>query len=164
MVKALLGAALIMASTTSAGLSLAAEKRNRALYAEGFLALVEHIEASLPSLAVLEDIIKGFDNKALRRAGVMDILKAQNSALPCNKRLMSAIELQAEDKALYSVLSPLAKELGSTDYTKQLKSLGQAKVALSTLCAARRGETENSERCYKWLGVLAGAMAVILLI
>ena len=160
----ILGAFLLVSATTAIGFCIAAENRRAALCAEGYLALVEHIEASLPSLESLESIIAVFENRSLRREGVLEILQTKNSAVPCNKRLAVAIELQREDKTLYEVLLPLSKELGSTDYTKQQRSLAAAKTSLSALCAARRAETERGDGCYKWLGVLAGAMAVILLI
>lgn len=161
---AFIGAVLIMAASTAIGFGTAIEKRRRTLCAEGFFGLVEHIELSLPGLAALEDIISGYDNKTLRQEGVMDTILDPNSTLPCNKRLALAIELQKEDKALHDILVPLAKELGTTDYTRQSQSLLQAKAALYALSTSRRAELGNAERCYKWLGVLAGMTAVILLI
>lgn len=161
---AFIGAALVMIASTAIGFGTAREKRRRTLCAEGFYGLVEHIELSLPSLASLEDIIRGYDNGTLRQEGVMDTLLSANSTLPCNKRLALAIELQREDKALYGALLPLTRELGNTDYTRQSQSIAQVKASLYTLSTARRAELHKEERCYKWLGVLAGMAAVILLI
>ena len=161
---AIIGAALVIGASSAMGFGVAAEKRRGVLCAEGFLALVEYIEASLPSLAPLEDIISSFDNKSLSRYGVTDILLSSGGPMPCNKRLAYAIELQREDKALYCILSPLARGLGSTDYQSQAQSLARARAALASLCAARKRDSENSEKCFKWLGVLAGTAAVILLI
>lgn len=160
----IIGAVLVMGGFSAAGFGLAAEKRGRALRAEGFADLIAHIQAHLPSLAALEDIIASFENAALARAGVMEVLKGQNSALPCNKRLLAAIELQTEDKALYNILLPVARELGSTDYERQAQSLAAAGASLKELCSTRRQGLAESERCYRWLGMLTGAAAVILLI
>ena len=160
----IIGSGLILAASTALGFGLAAEKRRRTLMAEGFLALVKHIEDSLPSLLPLEDILAVFDDQALRRYGVLAVINDPNSIKPCNKRLADAIELTRDDPRLYSVLSALVKGLGSTDYDKQLKGLRGALAALGSISTARRAELEKGEKCYKYLGVLAGAMAVILLI
>lgn len=160
----IIGAMLTMGGCTAAGFCAAAQKRRRALCAEGFAALVAHIQSQLPSLVLLEDIIASFENTALERAGVMEVLKSQNSLMPCNKRLLAAIELQTEDKALYSLLLPVARELGSTCYERQLQSLTAATAGLNELCATRRKGLAETERCYRWLGALTGAAAVILLI
>lgn len=161
---AVIGSALVIGASSAIGFFAAAEKRRGVLRAEGFLALTEHIEASLPSLAPLEDIVRFFESKALSRLGVMDILLAPGSLQPCNKRLVHAIELQREDKVIYEILSPLGRGLGSTDYQSQAQSLARARSALASLYAARLKDGESSEKCFKWLGVLAGVAAVILLI
>jgi len=160
----ILGAVLTIAAFSAVGFGAAAEKRRRVRVAEGFAALVEHISARLPSLAVMDDIVMGFDNTALRASGVLKLLQAQNSYTPCNKRLLCAIELQRDDTELYRLLLPMATELGSTDYGRQKHSLETVAAQLNALCAARRAGLENSEKCYRWLGVLAGVTAVILLI
>ncbi len=160
----LIGAALVMGASTALGFSAAAEKKRRTLIAEAYLALAVRIEDALPSLLALEDILEGFENPILLREGFFEILLNKNSPLPCNKRLLFAIELHREDKALHSILLPLAKELGSTDYDRQKRSLLSARTALESLCGERRADNEKAESLYKWLGVLTGAMAVILLI
>jgi len=154
----------VLAACSAVGFGLAAEKRRRALMAEGFLALVRHVEDSLPSLLPLEDIMAVFDNESLRRYGVLETVKSKSSIQPCNKRLAEAIELTREDGELYGVLRSLVNGLGSTDYDKQQKSLRGVAAALESLSASRRSELEKGEKCYKYLGVLAGAMTVILLI
>lgn len=161
---AILGAALVVTACSAIGFGFAADKRRRTLMAEGFLALVRHVEDSLPSLLPLEDIMAAFDNEALARYGVLDEVKNKSSILPCNKRLAAAIELTKDDVRLYGVLRTLARGLGSTDYDKQQKTLQGVAASLNTLSASRRAELEKGEKCYKYLGVLAGAMAVILLI
>ncbi len=160
----LVGAALIIGASTVLGFSLAAEKKKRVLIAEAYLALTERIEDALPSLLALEDILRGFENRTLEREGFFNILRNKNSSLPCNKRILYAIELHREDKALYGILLPLARELGSTDYARQKRSLEGARTTLAGLCKERHAAAEKAESLYKWLGVLTGAMAVILLI
>ena len=162
--KALIGAVLIIAACGSTGFLYAAEKRQRTLCAEGYLELIRYISERLPCLTPMDAIIKEFDNSALENAGVLRILRGEHSIEPCNKRFLRAIELQKDDTELYSVLLPLANELGSLEYGRQMRSLKTAEVRLDILCGKRRAALEGGEKCYRWLGVLAGAMAVILLL
>ncbi len=161
---AVLGAVLVISAFGSAGFLLAAQKRSVALYTEGYTLLIKHICTRLPALTPMDEIIAEFENPALANAGVLQILKGENSIELCNKRLTAAIELQKDDSALYGILCSVAKELGSTDYERQQKSLEDAYRKLSELCHKRKSELENGEKCYKWLGVLAGMMTVILLL
>ncbi len=161
---AILGSVLVLTASTALGFGVAADKRRRTLMAEGFLELVRHVEDSLPGLAPLEDIVSLFRNEALERYGVLERVKEKSSVLPCNKRLETAIELTRDDTGLYGILQGFVKELGSTDYDRQLKGLQTARAALTSLSRQRRQELEKGERCYKYLGILGGALAVILLI
>lgn len=159
---ALVGAALVIAACGSIGFLLAAEKRKSALRTEGFALLIKHISVRLPSLALMDDIMGEFENKALAEAGVLQTLK--NGAGTCNKRFAAVAEAQKGDSALYAVLKPLANELGSTDYERQRQSLNDAEAKLTALSEARQAKLEGGERCYRWLGVLAGVLTVILLL
>ncbi len=158
------GALLVVAAFGAAGFALAREKKSAALCAEGYALLFKHIRMRLPSLEVLESIVADFENPALETAGVLSVLKDGRSAVPCNKRLLAAIELQKDDGELYSVLLPAARELGSTDYERQTRSLDDTVSRLEALSELRRSSLEGSERCCRWLGVLAGVMTAILLL
>lgn len=164
MTVSLFGALLVIGAFGAAGFVMAAEKRQRVLCAEGFAALAEHISARLPGLAAMDEIVGDFENEALKSAGVLPILQDGNSLLPCNKRLLAAIELQKDDEKLYSILLPLAKELGSLSYESQRRSLAAASQKLGELCKKRRASLAGGEKCCRWLGVLAGAAAAVLLL
>lgn len=164
MMLSVFGALLVIGAFGAAGFVLAAEKRKRVLCAEGFAALARHISARLPSLAAMDEIVGDFENDALRSAGVLPLLQDKNSLLPCNKRLLAAIELQKEDEKLYSILLPLARELGGVGYESQQRSLSDAEEKLRTLCEKRRASLAGREKCCRWLGVLTGAAVVILLL
>lgn len=161
---AAVGAVLVIVAFGGAGFLLAAEKRRSLLCTEGYLLLVGHISAYLPSLIPMERIIEEFENPALEKEGVLRILKGKNSIEPCNKRLLAAAESRKEDIALYTVLCSVAAELGSTDYDRQRKSLEAAQIRLNELYEARKASLAGSEKCYRWLGVLAGMLTVILLL
>lgn len=161
---AVLGAVLVIAAFGGAGFMLAAEKRRSLLRTEGYLLLVGHIVACLPSLIPMERIIAGFENPALEKSGELRILKGKNSIEPFNRRLLAAAEALKEDTALYAALCSAAAELGSTDYDRQSKSLKAAQIRLGELYEARKASLAGSERCYRWLGVLAGMLTVILLL
>lgn len=159
-----IGAALVIAAFGGAGLLLAGQEREKALCAEGYALLIKHICARLPSLAPMDEIVADFENAALKNAGALRLIKGENSVQPCNKRLLAAIELQKDDAELYGLLRPVAAELGSTDYERQKRSLDDAYLRLNELCEKRRARLESGEKCYKWLGVLAGVLTVILLL
>lgn len=161
---AFIGAALVMAACASLGFMLAAEKKRAVQCTEGFALLVKHIALRLPSLAVMDDIVSDFDNDGLKRADVLQALKGGGGAQPFNKRLLAVAEAQKHDGALYGILKPLATELGSTGYERQQQSLTEAEKRLFALYEKRKRELDNGEKCYKWLGVLAGATTVILLL
>lgn len=161
---AVLGAMLVIAAFSGVGFLLAAEKRRAFRRTEGYLLLVGHISARLPALIPMERIIEEFENPALEKEGALRILKGKNSIEPCNKRLLAAAELRKEDTALYAVLCSVAAELGSTDYDRQRKSLEAAHVRLTELYETQKAALESGEKCYRWLGVLAGMLTVILLL
>lgn len=164
MTASIFGALLVVGAFGAVGCVLASEKRQRVLCAEGFAALVGHISARLPGLAAMDEIVADFENDALKSAGVLPILQDRNSLLPCNKRLLAAIELQKDDERLCSILLPLAKELGSVGYETQQRSLSDAAAKLKELCEKRRASLAGGEKCCRWLGVLTGAAVVILLL
>lgn len=161
---AVLGAVLVIAAFGGAGFLLAAEKRRAFLRTEGYLLLVGHISARLPSLITMERIIAEFENPALEKSGDLRILKGENSIEPFNRRLLAAAETQRDDAALYSAICSVATELGSTDYDRQRKSLEAAHVRLTELYETQKAALEGGEKCYRWLGVLAGMLTVILLL
>ncbi len=158
----LIGAVLVISACGYMGFVLAGQKRVAAERTEGYMLLLKHMQDRLPSLMDMDSIVADFENKALCQTGELAIIKEGNS--PCNKRLAAAIELQKDDTALYAIIGRLSKGLGGTDYDRQQKDLQEAYIKLCELNDKRQKELQSGEKCYKWLGVLAGALTVILLL
>lgn len=155
-----LGAVLLTAASGAVGFAFAAQRKNELLIAEGFLALFRHILLNLPSLKTMDAILEDFHHPALDGAGITERLK--NSA--CSFRFAAATELVSADTQLYEVLKRGTARLGGTDYESQEKQLSITADELEVLCDLRRLAYKNGEKCYRWVGVLCGAAASILLL
>jgi len=161
--NSIIGAVLVICATSLAGFSLASQKKGELRTAEGFLRFVEHILIKLPSLLMMDSIFESFADEFLEKAGFIEILCAKNSNAPCNKKFLAAIEFLREDRHLHDILCRVGAELGVSDYRRQQDSLQAASGELKDLTQKRRETLAGSERSYKWIGFLTGALIAILL-
>ncbi len=147
------GALLITLACGYAGNALATEKKKELYYAEGFLSVVSYILLRLPSLTLLDTVIAECTEPFCKKEGIVS-----------NKTLRAAIELTKADEPLYAVLKRLCDTLGSTELVRQAQSLQGAVSELEALCRVRREKCAATVRCYRYVGILGGAAAAILLL
>lgn len=158
------GAFLVTAATGTVGFALAAEEKKRLLATEGFFGLFSYILLRLPELGAMEDIIGDYRHPYFDQNGVSERLTSLSWGDTCNKRYSAAIECFAEDAPLYSVLKRVGTDLGCTHYSRQESCLQSAADELAELCNTRRAILAKNEKCYRWVGVLAGAALSLLML
>lgn len=155
-----LGALLVTLACGGAGFAAAAQVRAGAKAAESFLELFRYILLRLPSLAPIEDIWADFCREEGRAPKGLYVPKGGGF----HGAFLHFAEGYEDDAPLYSILKRAGDELGSTDYPRQEQSLRRAVAELEALCEKRGQKAASGEKCYRWVGVLAGAALSLLML
>lgn len=170
MILKVCGMLLVVACTTSIGISMAQALSRRVRELEGCIALLTGMEGG----AFLQS---GASRRGRRAAGGARESAQEAPFLPacaalCRKGTpfpqawREAVEKQGgsltrEDAA---IVEALADTLGQCDLDGQLSSLSHAKALLAMQLAAARERCESHGKLYRTMGLLAGAFVVVFFI
>lgn len=163
------GMLLVVACTTSIGISMAQALSRRVKELEGCIALVTGLEGELSySLAPPDEAVARLEEReAAQEAPFLSACAALcRKGAPFPEAWRKAIGTQSgsltqEDAA---IVEALADTLGQCDLDGQLSSLTHAKSLLSMQLSAARERCESHGKLYRTMGLLAGAFVVVFFI
>lgn len=157
----IVGLFMIFVCCTAAGMTASAGVSRSLSLCEGMLAFVRHIRGRVSYYKEpVEEICTSFQNEAFRKAG-LDRLIAQRGfgqALEAERGMLAL-----EEDAYHALLS-FAKRLGSLAYDEQIADCDYVTEVLENTIAQKRESIPAKRQIYSAMGILGGAMAVLILI
>ena len=157
----IVGLFLIFVCCTAAGMTASGSVSRSLSLCEGMLAFVRHIRGRVSYYKEpVEEICTSFQNEAFRRAG-LDRLIAERGFPEALEVERGALAL--EEDAYHAILS-FAKRLGSLSYNEQIADCDYATEVLETAILQKRESIPAKRQIYSAMGILGGAMAVLILI
>ncbi len=156
-----IGLFLIFVCCTAVGMSLAGGVTRSLSLCEGMLAFVRHIRSKVSYYkAPVGEICASFQNEAFRRAGVDHLISERG--------LSKALELErgafSLEEDAYDALQGFAGRLGSLNYDEQIADCDYIAEMLETAIEKKRESIPAKRQIYSTMGLLGGAMAVLILI
>ena len=163
-----IGAGMIIAAGTAAGVYMNARLHKRVKYLDSFSAALEYLKSHICfSDFEMEKALKLTDEIA-NTGGVFRLAAENMKSDGLKKAWKRAIYLNADKMCLKTsdadTLASLGERLGLTDAEDQKKNIENVLVSLSVCRAAAAKEYEKNGRLYRSCGVLCGALSVLLLI
>ena len=169
MILKVCGMLLVVACTTSIGISMAQALSRRVRELEGCIALLTGMEGELSySLAPPDEAVARLEEReSAQEAPFLPACAALcRKGTPFPQAWREAVEKQGgsltrEDAA---IVEALADTLGQCDLDGQLSSLSHPKALLAMQLAAARERCESHGKLYRTMGLLAGAFVVVFFI
>ncbi|MBQ7354123.1 MAG: stage III sporulation protein AB [Clostridia bacterium] len=156
-----LGLFLIFVCCTAGGMALAGGVTRSLSLCEGMLAFVRHIRGRVSYYkAPVGEICTSFQNDAFRRAG-LDRLIAERGFVRALEQERGALSL---DTDAYGALREFAGRLGSLSYQEQIADCDFIAETLEAAIEKKRENIPAKRQIYSTMGLLGGAMAVLILI
>ena len=156
----ILGMVLLFAACSFAGIISAAQKADTIKYIEALISLVSFIKFKISSCRTeLNEIYGEFENEYMKKCGSLQILrdKGFKEALIYSDKRTKLPENEAR------TLREFAEKLGSSDVQDQLETLDATMMLLSDCRDELKEKYPSQKKLYVSLGMLAGALAVIIL-
>ncbi|MBQ8287191.1 MAG: stage III sporulation protein AB [Clostridia bacterium] len=156
-----IGLFLIFVCCTAGGMALAGGVSRSLSLCEGMLAFVRHIRSRVSYYkAPVGEICTSFQNEAFRRAG-LDGLIAERGFPKALEMERGALSLEED---AYQALLSFAKRLGSLSYDEQIADCDYVGEVLEAAIEQKRESIPAKRQIYSSMGILGGAMAVLILI
>ena len=162
MILKVCGMLLVVACTTSIGISMAQALSRRVRELEGCIALLTGMEGELSySLAPPDEAVARLEEReSAQEAPFLPACAALcRKGTPFPQAWREAVEKQGA-----AIVEALADTLGQCDLDGQLSSLSHAKALLAMQLAAARERCESHGKLYRTMGLLAGAFVVVFFI
>ncbi|MBQ8382462.1 MAG: stage III sporulation protein AB [Clostridia bacterium] len=157
----LIGLFLIFVCCTAGGMALAGGVSRSLSLCEGMLAFVRHIRSKVGYYkAPVGEICTSFQNEAFHRVG-LDGLIAERGFAQALEMERGALLLEED---AYQALLSFAKRLGSLSYDEQIADCDYIGEVLETAIEQKRESIPAKRQIYSSMGILGGAMAVLILI
>ena len=151
---------LLFTACSLAGIFSAAQKSDTIKYTEALISLVSFIKFKISSCRTeLSEIYCEFENDYMKKCGSLQILrdKGFKEALIYSDKRTKLPENKAR------TLREFAEKLGSSDVQDQLDNLDAALKFLGDCRDELKEKYPSQKKMYISLGMLAGALAVIIL-
>ena len=156
-----IGLFLIFVCCTAGGMAMAGGVSRSLSLCEGMLAFVRHIRGRVSYYkAPVSEICTSFQNEAFRRAG-LDERIAQCGFPKALELERGALSLEED---AYEALRSFAGRLGSLSYDEQIADCDYIGEVLEAAIEIKRESIPAKRQIYSSMGVLGGAMAVLILI
>lgn len=156
-----IGLFLIFVCCTAVGVSAAGSVSRSLSLCEGMLRFVRHIRNQVSYYrSPIRDICTSFENEAFRRSG-FDRLISERGFSSALEEMQGALSMEED---AYSALQSFAKRLGSLSYEEQISDCDYMARALEDAISKKRESMHAKRQIYSSLGLLGGAMVVLILI
>ncbi len=156
-----IGLFLIFVTCTAGGMTLAGGVSRSLSLCEGMLAFIRHIRGRVSYYkSPVGEICTSFCHEAFRRSE-MDRQIAERGFSEALRLQRGALSL---DTDTYEALCAFAERLGSLSYDEQIADCDYIGQMLETAIAQKRESIPAKRQIYSSLGLLGGAMAVLILI
>ena len=152
--------ALLFTACSLAGIISAAQKADTIKYTEALISLVSFIKFKISSYRTeLSEIYCEFENDYMKKSGSLQILrdKGFKEALIYSDKRTKLPENEAR------TLREFAEKLGSSDVQDQLENIDAALRLLGDCRDELKEKYPSQKKMYISLGMLAGALVVIIL-
>ena len=155
------GLFLIFVCCTAAGMSAAGSVTRSLSLCEGMLRFVRHIRSQVSYYrAPVGEICTSFENEAFQRAG-LDRLIAERGFANAICEIEGALSVEED---AYHALQSFARRLGSLSYDEQIADCDYIAKTLEDAIVKKRESIHAKRQIYSSLGLLGGAMVVLILI
>ncbi len=157
----LIGAVLIFAASSAAGLSAAAMYRLRVEQLEAFARLIVHIGAQINSfLAPLDRIFAAYDNRMLAKCGFLEALRRDGgeAALTACRRRLYITETELDE------LKKFFMGLGRRGADEEARHCEYYEKRMSAMASKARSELAGKIRLCRSFGMLIGIMLAVILL
>lgn len=156
-----IGLFVIFVCCTVGGMTLSGGLSRSLSLAEGLLQFVRYVRGQVSYFKMpISAICEGFRNETFQK---LDFDK-----LICEKGLAAAIEEKKGQLSLspetYALLLEFARRMGTLAYDEQIVDCDYAAGALEKEIAAKKAEFPAKKQIYSSMGLLGGAMAVLILL
>lgn len=155
------GLFLIFVCCTAAGMSAAGSVTRSLSLCEGMLRFVRHIRSQVGYYrAPVGDICTSFENEAFGRAG-FDRLIAERGFAVALEEMQGALSMEED---AFCALQSFARRLGSLSYDEQIADCDYIAKTLEDAIVIKREGIYAKRQIYSSLGLLGGAMVVLILL
>lgn len=155
------GLFLIFVCCTAGGMAFAGGVSRSLSLCEGMLQFVRHIRSQVSYYkAPVGEICTSFQNEAFQRAG-LDRLIAERGFYDALTAEQGALSLEED---AYTALLSFARRLGSLSYDEQIADCDYIAETLEEAIEKKRESIPAKRQIYSSMGLLGGAMAVLILL
>jgi len=155
------GLILIFAACTFFGFSVSRKKREAIEYTGALILLIEYMRLQIRDYrSELGEIYSSYKNDFLSRIGFIDHLRSSGFGVA----LQNTYREFGIDDDLYRTLSAFSESLGRSDAQTQTDMCDRIIERLNECKNARQESYANEKKLYSALGILAGALIVIILL
>lgn len=155
------GLFVIFVCCTAAGMSAAGSVTRSLSLCEGMLRFVRHIRSQVSYYrAPVGEICTSFENDAFERTG-LDRLIAERGFPAALEEMQGALSMEED---AYHALQAFAKRLGSLSYDEQIADCDYIAKTLEDAILKKRESIHAKRQIYSSLGLLGGAMVVLILL
>lgn len=152
---------MIFVCCTVGGMSLSGAVSRSLALSEGLLQFVRYVRGQVSYFKMpVGAICKGFQNETFH--------KHQFDKLICEKGFAAALDEKKGQLNLssetYSTLTEFARRMGTLSYEEQIADCDYAAAALEKEIASKKEEIPAKRQIYSSMGLLGGAMAVLILL
>lgn len=156
-----IGLFVIFVCCTVGGMALSGGVVRSLALSEGLLQFVRYVKGQVSYFKMpVGAICKGFQNEAFQKAGFDKLI--------CERGLVAAIEekkgqLNLSDET-YATLLTFARRIGTLSCEEQIVDCDYAAASLEKEIACKREKIPAQKQIYSSMGLLGGAMAVLILL
>lgn len=155
------GLFLIFVCCTAAGMSAAGSVTRSLSLCEGMLRFVRHIRSQVSYYrSSVGEICTSFENESFQRSG-MDRLIAERGLSGALEEMQGALSMEED---AYHALQSFAKRLGTLSYSEQISDCDYIAKTLEEAIVKKREGIYAKRQIYSSLGLLGGAMVVLILL
>lgn len=156
-----IGLFVIFVCCTVGGMALSGAVSRSLALSEGLLQFVRYVRGQVSYFKMpVAAIFKGFQNETFQ--------KYQFDKLICEKGFVAALEEKKGQLNLshetFAILSEFARRMGTLSYDEQIIDCDYAALALEKEIASKKEEIPAKRQIYSSMGLLGGAMAVLILL
>lgn len=156
-----IGLFLIFVCCTASGMAFAGGVTRSLSLCEGLLQFVRHIRSKVCYYKLpVNEICSSFQNESFRREG-MDRLIAERGLAGALEARQGTLSLEEDG---YNALQTFAARLGSLSYDEQIADCDYIAEILEENIEKKRESIPAKRQIYSSMGLLGGAMAVLILL
>lgn len=156
-----IGLFVIFICCTVGGMAVSGALSRSMALSEGLLQFVRHVRGQVSYFKMPVDAIcRGFQNESFQKYGLDKLI--------CEKGLANAIEANKAQLNLssetYALLLDFAHRMGTLSYAEQINDCDYLIGQLEREISSKKDEFPAKKQIYSSMGLLGGAMAVLILL